>query len=52
MSTQQGNYLEDFSPGQIFNHPIPRTISEGDASLYLALLGNRNPLHCFWQNGK
>ncbi len=46
MSTQQGNYLEDFSPGQIFNHPIPRTISEGDASLYLALLGNRNPLYC------
>ena len=46
MNTQQGNYLENFSPGQIYNHAIPRTITEGDTTLYLALIGNRNPLHC------
>lgn len=46
MSQHQGNFLEDFSPNQVFHHAIPRTISDGDVSLYLALVGNRNPLHC------
>jgi 2-methylfumaryl-CoA hydratase len=46
MSQHQGNFLEDFSPNQVFQHAIPRTISDGDVSLYLALVGNRNPLHC------
>ena len=46
MNTQQGNYLENFSPGQIYNNAIPRTITEGDTKLYLALIGNRNQLHC------
>ena len=40
----RGNFFEDFSLGQIFRHPIPRTLSDGDASLYIALTGDRNPL--------
>ena len=46
MSKHQGNYLEDFKPNQVFHHAIPRTISDGDISLYLALVASRNPMHC------
>ena len=42
----QGNFLEDFSFGQQINHAIPRTISSGDASVYLGLTGDRFPLFC------
>lgn len=41
----RGNLFEDFSPGQVFQHPVPRTLSDGDASLYIALTGDRNPLY-------
>jgi 2-methylfumaryl-CoA hydratase len=41
-----GNYFEDFRIGQVLVHPIPRTLTEGDASLYIALTGDRYPLHC------
>jgi 2-methylfumaryl-CoA hydratase len=43
---KQGNFLEDFSPKKVFQHPIPRTINEGDVALYMGLTGARNPLHC------
>ena len=43
---KQGNFLEDFSPKKVFQHPIPRTINEGDLALYMGLTGTRNPLHC------
>jgi 2-methylfumaryl-CoA hydratase len=36
-----GRYFEDFSLGEVINHPLPRTVSEGDSSLYLALTGSR-----------
>lgn len=36
-----GNYFEDFHVGKIFYHATPRTITEGDLSLYNALYGNR-----------
>lgn len=39
--TNPGNYFEDFSLGQEIVHATPRTLSEGDASLYTALYGNR-----------
>jgi len=39
--TNPGNYFEDFSIGQEIVHATPRTLSEGDASLYTALYGNR-----------
>jgi len=36
-----GNYFEDFSIGQEIRHATPRTVSEGDVSLYTALYGMR-----------
>lgn len=42
----EGNFFEDFSIGRIFAHPTPRTVTEGDASLYIALTGARHPVSC------
>ncbi|MEX0583470.1 MAG: MaoC family dehydratase, partial [Sneathiella sp.] len=39
--TNPGNYFEDFRIGQILDHATPRTITEGDVSLYTALYGGR-----------
>jgi 2-methylfumaryl-CoA hydratase len=47
-----GNFFEDFSRGQIFQHAIPRTISEGDLALYIALTGDRRPLNCSSELGR
>lgn len=41
----RGNFFEDFSIGQKIVHPLPRTISEGDVSFYIALTGSRFALH-------
>ena len=40
-----GNYFEDFKIGQKIVHPLPRTISEGDVSLYIAFTGSRFSMH-------
>jgi 2-methylfumaryl-CoA hydratase len=45
-----GNFFEDFSRGQIFRHAIPRTITEGDLAVYIALTGDRRPLNCSSEN--
>ena len=42
--TNPGNYFEDFSVGQFLRHATPRTVSEGDAAVYMALFGPRFPL--------
>src|SRR5690349_7719621 len=39
-----GNFLEDLAVGRRFRHATPRTITDGDASLAVALTGCRNPL--------
>lgn len=44
--TQTGRYFEDFKLNEIITHPTPRTITNGDTALYIALTGSRNPLHC------
>ena len=44
--TRAGNFFEDFATGQVFHHAVPRTITEGDLALYIALTGDRRPLHC------
>ena len=44
--TSAGNFFEDFAVGQVFHHAVPRTVSEGDLALYIALTGDRRPLHC------
>ena len=37
----RGNFFEDFRVGQEINHSTPRTITDGDAALGLALFGSR-----------
>lgn len=44
--TSAGNFFEDFAAGQVFHHAVPRTVTEGDIALYIALTGDRRPLHC------
>ena len=40
-----GNFFEDFTIGQKIKHPLPRTITDGDVSFYIALTGSRFALH-------
>lgn len=42
--SRTGNYFEDFRIGQRLVHPTPRTLTDGDRSLYIALTGSRDPL--------
>ena len=44
--TAAGNFFEDFKVGHVFHHAVPRTVYDGDLSLYIALTGDRRPLHC------
>jgi len=39
--TNPGNFFEDFTLGQTIVHATPRTVTEGDISLYAALYGTR-----------
>jgi 2-methylfumaryl-CoA hydratase len=39
-----GNFFEDFELGMHMRHPTPRTVRDGDLSLYIALTGDRRPL--------
>lgn len=41
-----GNFFEDLHPGQVLKNPVPRTITQGDVALYIALYGDRHPLYC------
>jgi acyl dehydratase len=40
-----GLYFEEFEDGQVFEHPIGRTVSEMDNVLFSALTMNPQPLH-------
>lgn len=42
----RGRFFEDFILNDVIQHATPRTITAGDAALYIALYGSRNPLHC------
>jgi 2-methylfumaryl-CoA hydratase len=44
--TRGGNFFEDFEVGHVFQHAVPRTVTEGDMAVYIALTGDRRPLHC------
>src|ERR1700756_4005159 len=39
--TNGGNFFEDFRLGQVIEHATPRTVTTGDAALYVALYGTR-----------
>jgi len=41
-----GRFFENFRLNEVIQHATPRTITAGDAALYIALAGSRNPLHC------
>lgn len=41
-----GRFFEDFILNEVIQHATPRTITAGDSALYIALTGERNPLHC------
>lgn len=40
-----GLYFEDFSEGQRFEHPITRTVTESDNTLFCGMTMNPQPLH-------
>ena len=40
-----GLWFEEFSPGQIFEHPITRTVTEMDNMLFSKMTLNPQPLH-------
>jgi len=40
-----GNFFEDFTVGQEIVHATPRTVTRGDASIFIALTGSRFVLH-------
>jgi 2-methylfumaryl-CoA hydratase len=42
----RGNYFEDFHVGQVLGHATPRTVTDGDCALYIALTGSRHVLNC------
>lgn len=44
--TNSGNFFEDFEIGAELVHAAPRTVTEGDQSLYIALTGDRYAQHC------
>lgn len=37
----KGRFFEDFNLGETIVHPLPRTITDGDVSFYIALTGSR-----------
>jgi 2-methylfumaryl-CoA hydratase len=41
-----GFFFEDYTAARRFHHVVPRTLTAGDASTYIALTGARNPAHC------
>ncbi len=45
MKANTGNFFEDFRVGQELRHATPRTLSTGDAALYIGLTGSRFALH-------
>jgi len=42
---KMGNYLEDFTKGQIVEHQLSKTITESDNNLFCLLTMNHHPLH-------
>lgn len=40
-----GKHFEEFEAGQVFTHPIRRTVTEMDNTLFSALTYNPQPLH-------
>ena len=41
----RSRYFEDYKLNEEINHSVPRTITDGDVSIYLSTTGNRFPLN-------
>ncbi len=46
MKSNPGRFFEDFRVGEVIAHATPRTITQGDAALNIALTGSRYALFC------
>jgi len=43
--TNAGRFFEDYSIGQVIDHAVPRTVSDGERALYHALYPARHALY-------
>ena len=43
--TDPGRFFEDFGVGQVLRHATPRSVTEADQALYIALTGSRFAVH-------
>lgn len=49
---RRGNFFEDFRLGMKIRHATPRTLTDGDRSLYIGLTGSRSALHTAHSNAE
>ena len=45
MKNFKSRYFEDYSIGETIKHSVPRTVTEGDVSIYLSTTGSRFALN-------
>jgi len=45
MKTNPGRFFEDYRPGEVITHAVPRTVNMGERALYHALYPARHALH-------
>ena len=45
MKNFKSRYFEDYNLGEVIKHSVPRTITEGDVSIYLSTTGSRYALN-------
>lgn len=43
--TSAGRFFEDYAPGQVIHHAVPRSVGSGERALYHALYPARHALH-------
>lgn len=41
-----GQVYEDFAAGDIYQHPVRRTVTQDDNICFTLLTVNNNPIHC------
>jgi len=49
---RRGNFFEDFRLGMKIRHATPRTLTDGDRSLYIGLTGSRSALYTAHSNAE
>ena len=45
MKNFKSRYFEDYNHGEVIKHSVPRTITDGDVSIYLSTTGSRFALN-------